>query len=81
MRVNAKNLTIKIKEFLVLVKIGFYVIKRHGKTGNHEYEEVGMHFPKELHDFLRCLRNRELEIKATRKGNVTYIILIDKHQH
>jgi len=61
-----------------MVKIGFYIVKKRGKKGTHEYEEVCMRFPKELHEFLRCLRYRQLEIKATREGDVTHIMLIDK---
>ena len=36
--------------------------------------------PKELHEFLRCLRNHQLEIKASRDGKTTHIILIDKQE-
>ncbi|MCW4000575.1 MAG: hypothetical protein NWE93_10080 [Candidatus Bathyarchaeota archaeon] len=61
-----------------MVKLGFYIVKKHGKKGAREYEEVCMRFPKELHEFLRCLRHRQLEIKATREGNITHIMLIDK---
>jgi len=62
----------------VLVKLGFYVIKKDGKRGVREYEEVYLRLPKELHEFMRCLRNRQLEIKATREGNITHIMLIEK---
>ena len=61
-----------------MVKIGFYIVKKHGKKGTHEYEEVCLRFPKELHEFLRSLHHRQLEIKATREGNTTHIMLIDK---
>ncbi|MGD6810637.1 MAG: hypothetical protein ACQCN3_13150 [Candidatus Bathyarchaeia archaeon] len=63
-----------------MVKIGFYIVKKHGKKGVHEYEEVCMRFPRELHEFLRCLCGRQLEIKATREGNTTHIMLIDNQQ-
>jgi len=63
-----------------MVKLGFYIVKKQGKNGAREYEEVVMRFPKELHEFLQCLRCRQLEIKATREGNTTYIMLIDKQQ-
>ena len=36
--------------------------------------------PKELHEFLRCLCNHQLEIKASRDGKTTHIILIDKQE-
>lgn len=62
----------------VLVKLGFYVIKKDGKRGVREYEEVYLRLPKELHELVRYLRNRQLEIKATREGNITHIMLIEK---
>jgi hypothetical protein len=62
-----------------MVKIGFYIIEKRGKKGIGRYEEVCMRFPKELHEFLRCLQHCQLEIKATREGNITYIMLIEKH--
>jgi hypothetical protein len=55
-------------------------VKNRGKYGDKEYEEVCMRFPKELHEFLRCLRCHQLEIKASREGNITYIMLIDNQQ-
>jgi hypothetical protein len=61
-----------------MVKIGFYVIRKEGKKGAREYEEVYLRLPKELHEFMRCLRDRQLEIKATREGNITHILLIEK---
>ena len=63
-----------------MVKIGFYVVKKRGKKCVYEYEEVSMRFPKELHEFLRCLRYHQLEIKASREGKTTHIMLIDKQQ-
>lgn len=68
----------KLKECCDLVKIGFYVVKAHGKRGDYEYEEVCMRFPKELHELLRSLRDHKIEIRATREGNITHIMLIDK---
>jgi hypothetical protein len=65
-------------EKLDMVKIGFYIVEKRGKKGIGMYEEVCMQFPKELHEFLRCLQHHQLEIKATRAGNITHIMLIDK---
>jgi len=48
-----------------VVKLGFYVIKKDGERGMRDYEEVYLRLPKELHDLVRCLRNRQLAIKAT----------------
>jgi hypothetical protein len=63
-----------------MVKIGFYIVKKRGKKGIHEYEEASLRFPKELHEFLKCLRYHQLEIKASREGKTTNIMLIDKQQ-
>jgi hypothetical protein len=60
-----------------VVKLQFRVIRKRYKNGVYKYEEVSLNFPKELHDFLRCLRNRKLEIKASREGKTTHIMLID----
>ncbi len=60
-----------------MVKLSFYFVKKPGKKDMYVYEEVCLRFPTELHDFLQCLRDRQLEIKATRNGNTTYILLID----
>ncbi len=61
-----------------MVKRGFYVIKKDGKKGMREYEEGYLRLPKELHELVRCLRNRQLELKATREGKITHIMLIEK---
>lgn len=61
-----------------MVKIGFYVVRKPGKKGVHEYEEVCLRFPKEMHEFLRCLRYRSLRVEASRDGKRTHIILIEE---
>jgi hypothetical protein len=63
-----------------MVKLGFYKVKKRYKKRAYQYEEVCLHFPKELHELLGCLRNRKLEIKASREGNVTTIKLIDRQE-
>ncbi len=65
------------EERLGVVKLQFRIIRKRGKNGVYQYEEVSMNFPKELHEFLRCLRNHQLEIKASREGKTTYVTLID----
>ncbi len=63
-----------------MVKLGFYLVKTTGKKlGPRQYEEVSLRFPVELHEFLRSLRYRELDVKASREGNVTHILLTDKN--
>ncbi|MDR1992742.1 MAG: hypothetical protein LBQ98_04480 [Nitrososphaerota archaeon] len=61
-----------------MVKLGFYIVKKRYKKDIYTYEEVCMRFPKELHDFLRCLHNHDLEVRASREGQTTIIKLIDK---
>jgi hypothetical protein len=63
-----------------MAKLGFYIVKKRYKRDVYQHEEVCMRFPKELHDFLRCLRNHQLDIKASREGNTTIIKLIDKQE-
>jgi hypothetical protein len=63
-----------------MVKLRFSkIIKRckHGKR-IYRYEQVSLNFPKELHEMLQCLRNRQLEIKASRVDKTICIKLIDK---
>ena len=60
-----------------VVKIHFRIIRKKYKNSVYEHQEVSMNFPKELHDFMRCLRNRQLEIKASREGKNTLITLIE----
>ena len=61
-----------------MVKLGFYVVRKHGKRGVGEYEGVCLRFPKEHHSLLRFLKHRQLEVKATREGNTIHIILKEK---
>jgi hypothetical protein len=64
-----------------MVKLGFYKVAKKYKNRVREYEEVTLHFPKELHEFLRCFRNHQREIKANREGKTTHIMLIDSDDH
>jgi hypothetical protein len=64
-----------------MVKLGFYKVAKKYKNRVREYEEVTLHFPKELHEFLRCLRNHQLEIRASREGKTTHVMLIDNDDH
>ena len=75
---NASKKKLKaVVDCLKFVTIQFRVVRKRYKQKVHDYEEVSMNFPKELHDFLRCLRHRQLEIKASREGKTTYIILTE----
>jgi hypothetical protein len=55
-----------------MVKLGFYVVRKHGKRGVGEYEGVCLRFPKEHHSFLRFLKRCQLEVKATQEGNTIH---------
>jgi hypothetical protein len=63
-----------------MVKLKFSKILKRYKNGKrvYQYEQVSLNFPKELHEMLQCLRNRKLEIKASRVGKIISLQLIDK---
>jgi hypothetical protein len=63
-----------------MVKLRFSKIIKRCKNGKrvYRYEQVSLNFPKELHEMLQCLRNRQLEIKANRVDKTIFIQLIDK---
>jgi hypothetical protein len=63
-----------------MVKLQFSKIIKRCKNGNriYQYEQVSLNFPKELHEMMQCLRNRQLEIKASRVDKIICIRLIDK---
>jgi hypothetical protein len=63
-----------------MVKLGFYVVEKCYKNRVYKHELVLLRFPKELHEILRCLRDKQLEIKVTREENTTHITLIDKQE-
>lgn len=53
-----------------MVKIRFRMVPSSYKNGNtiYEYEEVSLNFPKDVHDLLRFLQEREIEIRGYREG-------------
>ena len=63
-----------------MVKLQFSKITKRYKNGKrvYHYEQISLNFPEELHEMLQCLRNRQLEIKASRVNNIICIHLIDK---
>jgi hypothetical protein len=61
-----------------MVKLGFYIVKKRYKNEVYEHELVCLRFPKEFHEILRCLSNRQLDVKVTIEGNTTHIKLIHK---
>ncbi len=63
-----------------MVKLQFRVIRKPYKKGKqiYEYEEVTLNFPKDLHEILRCLRDRKLEIEGYKEGKKVHVILGEK---
>jgi hypothetical protein len=62
---------------LGFARIHFRVTWKTYKGKPHPSIEASMYFPKELHDFLRCISERRLEIRATREGKTTIITLTE----
>lgn len=64
-------------------RIHFRVTWKKYKHDFYYSEEASTYFPKELHNFLRCISERRLEIKATREGKTTIITLteLDEPKH
>lgn len=60
-----------------LVRLQFRIVERLYKNGLRVYrhEEVTLNFPKELHEILKVLRGKKLEIKGYREGNKIHLIL------
>ena len=63
-----------------MVKLQFSKIIKRYKNGKrvYKYEQISLNFPKELHEMMQCLRNRQLEIKASREDKIICIRLTDK---
>ena len=63
-----------------MVKLQFRVIKKPYKNGQrvYEYGDVTLNFPKDLHELLRFLRYKKLEIKGYREGKKVHIIIGDR---
>lgn len=63
-----------------MVKLQFRLVRKPYKNGRRIYlhEEVTLNFPKNLHEILRSLRDRKLEIKGYREDKKVHIILSDK---
>ncbi len=62
-----------------MVKVQFRVVRKPGKSGRvYVYEQVSINIPKDLHELLRSLKDRKLEIRGQKEGNTIHILLIDK---
>ena len=63
-----------------MVKLHFSVVKKRRKNGRvvYQYGRSALIFPRDLYEFMLYLRNKQLEIKASREGKITYIRLIEK---
>jgi hypothetical protein len=62
-----------------MVKLHFRVIEKPYKKGLRVYkhEEVTLNFPKNLHELLRFLRDKKLEIKGYKEGKKIHIIICE----
>jgi hypothetical protein len=65
-----------------MVRLQFRIVKKPYKNGLRVYtnEEVTLNFPKNLHELLRFLRDKKLEIKGYREGNKVHLILGDREE-
>jgi len=58
-----------------MVKLQFRIIRKKYKHRIHLTEEYTLNFPKDLHELLRFLRNRQVKITGKREGKTVYITL------
>ena len=65
-----------------MVKLQFYTVERTNKNGSKvgNYETVRLTFPKNLHELLRGLRDKKIEVYGYQEGETIYIILTEKAQ-
>lgn len=65
-----------------MVRLQFRIIEKSYKKGLRVYkhEEVTLNFPKELHELLRILCDKKLEIKGYAEGNKVHLILCYKEE-
>jgi hypothetical protein len=65
-----------------MVRFQFRIVERTYKNGLRVYrhEEVTLNFPKELHELLRVLGGKKLEIKGYREGNKIHLIFGNKEE-
>jgi len=64
-----------------MVKLHFRIIENTYKNGQRVYshEEVTVNFPKDLHELLRYLRDKELDINGHREGKKVFMVFSDKN--
>ncbi|MCW4045218.1 MAG: hypothetical protein NWE94_06855 [Candidatus Bathyarchaeota archaeon] len=60
-----------------MVKLRYRVTHRKYKGETYASEEYTLNFPKELHQLLSTLRNRQLKITAKKEGNTIHITLTE----
>ena len=63
-----------------MVKLQFRVIENSYKNGQRVYlhGEVTLNFPVKLHELLRYLEDKKLEVEGYREGKKVHIIMGDK---
>ncbi len=65
-----------------MVRLQFRVVKKSYKKGLRVYahEEVTLNFPRDLHELLRFLRDKKLEIKGYHEDKKIHLILSEKEE-
>ena len=65
-----------------IVRLQFRIVEKSYKKGLRVYkhEEVTLNFPKELHELLRGLCDKKLEIKGYKEDNKIHLIFADKEE-
>lgn len=58
-----------------MVKLRFRIIRKKYKHKIYLNEEYTLNFPKDLHELLRFLQNRQVKITGKREGKTVYITL------
>ena len=63
-----------------MVRLQFRIVKKFYKKGLRVYtnEEVTLNFPKDLHELLRSLRDKKLEIEGNKEDKKIHLILSDR---
>ena len=63
---------------MMMVKIRFRVLEKKYKGRVSTSEEVSVNFPKDLHELLRFLKDKTVEMKGRREGKTAVITIWDK---
>ncbi len=63
-----------------MVKIRFRMVPKSYKNGGivYNHEEVSLNFPKDIHELLRFLSEKEIEIRGYREGKKVHLEFLAK---